>query len=122
MQLPASKKFYWTKHAKEKMRYYQLSAARLMRVLRYPKRMEEGVAEKTLAVMQSAGTKKHPYEVWLMYQKKLKTQNSKVKNKEDDGQQIVIISAWKYPGVTKSGDKVPIPADILLELGMKTDE
>ena len=108
MQLPASKKFYWTKHAKEKMRYYQLSAARLMRVLRYPKRMEEGVAEKTLAVMQSAGTKKHPYEVWLMYQA---------------GKGVIkIISAWRYPGVTKPGGKVPIPADILLELGMKTDE
>jgi len=31
---------------------------------------------------------------------------------------INIISAWRYPGVTKSGDRVPVPDDILEELGI----
>lgn len=108
MQLPASRKIYWTRHAREKMRYYQLSEARLTRILRYPKRVEEGVAEKTMAAMQSAGSRKHPYEVWLMYQ---------------TGKAVIrIISAWRYPGVTKPGERVPIPEDILRELRMETDK
>lgn len=99
-----TKKFYWTRHAKDKMRYYQLSESRIKRVLRHAKRVEEGVAENTVAAMQSAGSKKHPYEVWIMYQ-----------IREDA---INIISAWRYPGVTKLGGKVPVPEDILAELGM----
>lgn len=100
------KKYYWTKHAQEKMRYYNLPESRVKRVFRYPKRIEEGVAENTVAAMQSAGSKKHPYELWIMYQIK-------------DGI-IKIISAWKYPGVTKSGDRVPVPEDILEELGIRS--
>ena len=63
-----TEKVSWTKHCKEKMRYYQLSENRLKRVLRNPKRIEEGIAPGTIAIMQPAGTKKHPTEIWLMYQ------------------------------------------------------
>lgn len=97
-----SKKFYWTGHARDKMGYYRLSESRIKRVFRHPGRVEEGVAENTLAAMQSAGSKNHPYEVWIMYQIKEEV--------------IKIISAWRYPGVTKPGDRVPIPEDILEEL------
>jgi hypothetical protein len=101
----SSKNFYWTQHAQEKMRYYRLAPSRVKRVFRHPGRVEEGVAENTLAAMQSAGSKKHPYEVWIMYQL--------------GKDRIKIISAWRYPGVTKPGDRVPIPEDILEELGIE---
>ncbi len=95
-------KYHWTDHAKEKMRYYNLSESRLKRVFRHPSRKEEGVAENTIACMQKAGSPKHPYEVWLMFQSKHDT--------------IFIISAWRYPGTSPVGGKVPIPEDIISEL------
>ena len=100
----------WTKHAKEKMRYYRLSEGKLKRVLSNPKRVEEGIAPNTIAIMQPAGTKKHPTEIWLMYQiknSKLKTKNLKL---------IKIISAWRYPGISPIHEPPPIPEDILSEL------
>jgi len=42
------------------MRYYQLSESLVKRVFRHPGRVEEGVAENTVAAMQSVGSKKHP--------------------------------------------------------------
>ncbi len=100
--IPPTRKFYWTQHAKDKLRYYNLSGQRVKRVFRHPHRIEEGVAERTLAAMQRAGSKKHPYEIWLMYQL--------TKDK------IKVISAWKYPGQTKAGERVPIPREILADL------
>jgi hypothetical protein len=100
----ATKKYHWTKHVEEKMRYYNLSESRVKRVFRHPHRVEEGVAENTTAAMQTAGSKKHPYEVWMMYQ--------------INEQAIQVISAWRYPGKSKPGDVVPVPDDILAELGI----
>lgn len=100
-----NKKIFWTKHAQEKMKHYQLSESRVKRVLRHPLRLEKGIAEKTVAAMQTAGSKNHLYEIWLMYQMTT--------------EQIKIISAWRYPGTTKPGDKIPIPENILSELGME---
>ena len=100
-----SKKYHWTKHAKEKMKHYGLSASRLQRVFRCPDRREEGIAENTTACMQRAGSKKHPYEVWMMYQIKIEIIN--------------IISAWRYPGISPVGGKVPVPEDIMRELGIE---
>ena len=99
-----TKKFFWTKHAQEKMRYYQLVESRLKRIFRHPQRLEEGVAENTIAAMQRVGSPKHKYEIWIMYQVK--------------GEIIKIISAWRYPGKTKPGDRVPIPPEIMEELGI----
>jgi len=105
LKLPKdSEKISWTKHVKEKMRQYQLSEKRLKRVLRAPERKETGVAPRTIAIMQSTGTKKHPTEIWLMYQI--------IKSKK-----IKIISAWRYPGRSPVGKPPPIPDDILRELG-----
>lgn len=89
---------FWTKHSIEKMRFYNLSENRIKRVLRNPNRKEEGIAPETLAVMQRTGTKKHPTEIWVMYQ----MVNSKFK----------IISAWRYPGISPEGKEIPIPEDI----------
>jgi hypothetical protein len=105
-----TKEIHWTKHIKEKMREYQLSERRLLRIFRNPERKEEGIAPGTVAVMQTGG-RKRPYEIWLMYQikiSKLKSQNSKFKR-------IIMISAWKYPGKSPVR-KPPIPEEVLENL------
>ena len=90
---------YWTRHAKNKMRYYALSQQRVRRVLKSPSRIEEGIAEGTIALMQRTGSKKRPHEIWIM------AKDEKLRRK--------IISAWRYPGVTKPGE--PLPEEILRE-------
>jgi len=104
-------KIIWTKHSIRKMRFYGLSENRLKRVLRNPKRKEDGVAPETLAIMQRAGSKKHPTEIWLMYQ--LSADQPKAGQKPT---RIKIISAWRYPGISPKGKEIPIPDDILEEL------
>lgn len=107
LKLPKNtKEIHWTKHVQEKMRQYQLSEKRILRVLRNPERKEEGIVEGTIAAMQSTGTKKHPKEIWIMYQR--------IKTKEC--QKLRIISAWRYPGKSPIGKPPPIPEDILEEI------
>lgn len=95
----------WTLHARAKMNHYRLTPARVRHVLHSPKRVEEGVAPKTVAMMQpvsmktmgsrtisssAAGAKKESWtqEVWVMVQ-------------DSAGGGRKVISAWRYPGVTK---------------------
>ena len=99
----------WTKHVKEKMKFYGLNEGRLRRLLSNPKRKQEGIVSGTIAIMQPAGSQKHPTEIWLMYQ--IVSQRSKTK-----GQKIRIISAWRYPGVSPISQPPPIPEDIAQEL------
>jgi hypothetical protein len=89
------KKIIWTQHAKEKMKHYQISEARIRRILKSPERVERGIAEGTLAAMQRVG-RKRIQELWVMY--------------EDSRTQRRIISAWRYPGRTKPGELI-IPED-----------
>ena len=105
---------HWTKHAREKMRFYRLSEQRVRRVLHSPKRIEEGIAPGTIAMMQRAGSAKHPYEIWTMLvktptPKKGRSPDRSVGNKK--GRKV--ISAWKYPGITKPGQ--PLPEEIMRE-------
>jgi len=113
LKLPKNtKEIHWTRHIKEKMREYQLSERRLLKILKNPERKEEGIAPDTIAVMQTAG-RKRPYEIWLMYQIKksnFKTQKSKLK-----GEKIIMISAWKYPGKSPI-KRAPIPEEVLENL------
>lgn len=95
-------KYHWTQHCIRKMLFYGLSPDRIKRVVRNSKRTEEGVAENTIAVMMPAGTKQKPTEIWTMYQTK--------------GSRRVVISAWRYPGISPVGKQIPIPSDILEEL------
>ncbi len=97
-------KIFWTKHSKKKMREYNFSEKRVLRILRKPNRREEGIAPGTIAAMQITGTKKHPTEAWVMYMilKKIKG--------------IKIISAWRYPGRTPEGQRPVIPEEALKEL------
>jgi len=79
---------------------YQLSESRIKRVLHTPHRIEEGIAPQTIAVMQNAGTAKHPKEIWVMLQE-IKTKQNKKDKKISTGlshQKIRIISVWRYPG------------------------
>ena len=99
-------KIHWTRHARKKMRYYNLSEKRVKRVLRSPDRKESGIAPLTIALMQRTGTKKHPTEIWSMYQR-VTSKGKKI---------IKIISAWRYPGISPKGELPPIPEVTLLGL------
>ncbi len=101
-------KYFWTQHAKVKMAYYGLSESRIKRVLRSPVRTEEGIAPQTIACMQPASTKSKEgvktwsQEIWVMAQTKKKTGD------------VYIISAWRYPGMSKS--RAPLPAEVQMEI------
>lgn len=98
-----TERFEWTMHSASKMKQYGLSENRVKRVINNPKRKEVGIAPGTIAVMQP-NSAKHTYEFWAMY-KTLK-----------DGK-IRIITAWKYPGKSPIRGPIPIPPEILEELG-----
>ncbi len=117
-------KYYWTRHAIEKMRFYGISEQRVRAVIRNPQRKEEGIVKNTIAVMQPpsmktvAGKTVWKQEIWAMYQGSAKNRSAKktkkMKDISDNQGQIKIISAWRYPGVSPQKD--PIPQDILDEL------
>ena len=90
-----TEKYQWTEHSKHKMRQYGLSPQRILRVVRNPKRTEEGIVEKTIAVMQPTSMKTNKegkrtwsQEIWVMYQlrgsgtssKLQKTRNKQIQN------------------------------------------
>jgi len=94
------------------MRQYALSKSKLLQVIYKPERKEQGIADGTTAVMQTrksylsakptAWQKKAPGEIWLMY--------------KDADNIRKIISAWRYPGISKPGAPIPIPEEIKQEL------
>ncbi len=52
-----------------------------------------------------------------MYATKTNKKNDEEeKSVKISARKIRIISAWRYPGVTKKGNEIPIPHDILEEL------
>lgn len=89
----------WTSHVFMKMMQYGISESRIKRIIRYPKRIEEGIVPETVAVMQPAGTKRYQ-EIWVMYV---------LKNRK-----FRIITTWRYPG--KSPERDPIPEDVIEEV------
>ena len=111
-------KYEWTNHVKEKMLYYGISSSLIKRIVRFPKRKEEGVAPRTTAVMQPRGSVKTPQEIWVMYQlrrpkeSELRTYGKAIASEP----KMRIISAWRYPGISPVGKKIPIPDEILQEL------
>jgi hypothetical protein len=118
--IPKAKQISWTRHAEAKMAFYRLSKQRVMRVIHSPRRIEEGVAPKTVAMMQPTAvrsvvpseishgdaklsrgtyTKQKEFwsqEIWVMVQ--------------DLGKQRKIISAWRYPGMTRPRSEVAMDA------------
>lgn len=114
-------KYHWTQHVVRKMMHYGLSADRIRRVIRAPARAEKGVAEHTVAVMQKAGTAKRPSEIWVMYSdvgksEKKKLSFDKLRTPSSQTSRKVIITAWRYPGISPVREQMPIPADIMAEL------
>jgi len=110
-------------------------------VLKNSKRKEEGIASSTTAVMKRNDRGKKKEEIWVMYtfasQKPRKNaenypsaslgvnadQRGENQRKSAFSQrssaaqpQLLMISAWRYPGVSKPGREIPIPEDILAEL------
>ncbi len=90
------------------MRQYGLSEARVKRVIHSPLRVEEGIAEDTVAIMQPATVKRMEkgkpaewsQEIWVMVSEKPSERR--------------VVSAWRYPGVTKPGEG--LPEEILREI------
>ncbi len=128
-------RYQFTEHSRYKMQQYNLSEQRVTRIIRAPKRTEEGIAHKTIAVMQPGTVKRDAkgketwtQEIWVMYQlrrgeanhksqitipKQITNHNSQ--NPEvNQSMQLRIISAWRYPGM--SPKRNPIPEEILREL------
>ena len=97
-------KYYWTKHALEKMKFYGLSEQRVLRVLKSPERCEEGVVEGCRAYMQTLGEKRKT-EIWVMVD---------ARNLRNNQQKIVTV--WRYPGKSPVRGEVPIPRDVLEQI------
>lgn len=116
--------YQFTRHAQYKMKQYGLSEQRVRSVIRSPRRREEAIVPKMIAVMQPVSPKKingketWKQEIWVMIVAQVKSQKLKVKSDKQkmslEPAQIKIISAWRYPGV--SPKRNPIPDDILREL------
>ena len=118
------RKLFWTEHSKIKMRQYGLSKQKLLGILYKPERKEQGIVPGTTAVMKTnkilfnakkvtvsdawKKPKRAPGEIWLMYKD--------VTLRPGSGQERKIISAWRYPGISKPGEAIPIPEDIRQEL------
>jgi len=130
------RKLFWTEHSKIKMKQYGLSKQKLLGILYKPERKEKGIAPGTLAVMKTnkiflnnknvslfedkgqgyhppkfsfgklRRARKAPGEIWIMY-KDVKMAMIPTRK---------IISAWRYPGISKPGEEIPIPEDIRQEL------
>mgnify|MGYP001557962721 FL=1 len=127
-------KYHWTNHVAGKMVYYGLSADRIKRVMRNPYRSEKGIAPDTIAVMQPGSRSRSGFagqktsaslpgkpgkavwkeEIWVMYAQK--NEKSNLKTKIFQPRKKVIITAWRYPGVSPIREAIPIPNDILEEL------
>ena len=108
------KKNIWTQHSQLKIKQYGLSKSKLLLILHKPERKELGIVSDTIAVMKTnksfsknkwqnqpshktfAWQKKAPGEIWIMYKDTKDTRK--------------IISAWRYPGVSKPGEAADIIA------------
>lgn len=118
-----SDKYQWTLHSIEKMRFYGLSEQKVLGIVRRPQRKEEGIVKNTVAVMQPVSPKTDKEgkaiwktEIWAMYQvkKNKNRKNLSALEKLLFREQLKIISAWRYPGV--SPEQNPIPEEILREI------
>lgn len=100
----------WTNHVAKKMMFYGLSATKVKSVLSRYNRTEPGIAPGTTAVMQKTGSRKRPQEIWVMYQDRESVYGG-IK-----APQRIIITAWRYPGVSKPREAIPYPEGLLSEL------
>jgi hypothetical protein len=116
-------RYQWTLHSIEKMKFYGLSEQKVLGIIKRPKRKEDGIVKNTVAVMQPVSPKLDKEgkmtwktEIWSMYQVK-KNKNRKNLSELQKllfREQMKIISAWRYPGVSPQNN--PIPEEILREI------
>ena len=63
-----TEKYEWTQHAVFKMKQYGLTAQRILRVVKNPQRVEEGIVKNTIAVMQPTSmSTKDGKRVWMEF-------------------------------------------------------
>lgn len=104
--------YHWTQHVQHKMMQYGISESLVRRIIRFPKRREEGIAEQTIGVMRPTASKK-PQEIWVMY----KMGNGATGLMGGlSGRRSIIISTWRYPGTSPVGKQIHIPEDTWEEL------
>lgn len=121
-----NERFSWTMHIKNKMLYYHISQAQINRIFRNPERVEEGIAPNTIAAMRTkkknrSATSKQAgpdqEELWIMYVINQGKKKKSILDKEEIKRgRITMISAWRYPGKTKEGERPEIPDDVFIEL------
>lgn len=105
-----NEKYQWTQHSLFKMRYYTLSAQKVLGVIKRPTRKEEGIVKNTIAVMQPVnpkiqnGKKIWKQEVWVMYQIKRIT-NKELRIKNTKKEKLKQISAEGGPAVGRHNSK-----------------
>ena|SRR3989344_682862 len=102
-------RYNWTNHVVGKMLEYRISESLIKRIIRFPTRVEEGIADDTVAVMREAEGQKYS-EIWVMYA----LSPGHLRNGHRVGKKMTIITAWRYPG--KSPERDPIPPEIMLEI------
>ena len=95
------RRYLWTNHVVGKMLVYRISPSLVKRIVRFPSRVEEGIADATIAVMKPAERVKRREEIWVMYQL---SSTSRIK----------VITAWRYPD--KSPARHPVPSAIMEEV------
>ncbi len=105
-----NREYHWTSHIKGKMVFYQISEQKIKTILKSPSRKEIGIAPDTSAFMKRNDTPKRKEEMWVMF---ANFKNSKLENVKA---KTIMISAWRYPGISKAGEAIPVPEDILAEL------
>jgi hypothetical protein len=106
-------KYFWTRHSKQKLVQYGLSVNKIKRIIRYPDRKEEGIAPRTIAVMQRRNRRQPKKgEIWVLYQ--------------IHGSRKKIISAWIYPAITPRRKEIFVPDEVWDEIarlaGSKNEE
>ena len=120
--LRVPRKLFWTRHAREKMHYYRLSEGRVRRVMNMPKRLEVGVAPKTVAMMQptllhtmmrASRAKRTKAPLNFRWASRPIAQNHGASTSKESWTEEIwvmvqdvptgrkIISTWRYPGMTK---------------------
>lgn len=109
------------------MKQYGISKIKVLNLLHKPERVEQGFVPGTMGMMKTNKLfnnstfkknlrldlkvktkfepfkqKKVPGEIWLMY--------------KDTSDIRKIISVWRYPGVSKPGEEMPLPDDLKIEI------
>ena len=137
--------FVFTRHAEYKMRQYGLSVQKVKSVIRSPKRREEGIVPRTVAVMQPVGLKRilddkparnathnasggetWKQEIWVMFQQSTKNSQQLTGTKQqkirDKNPRLLLSANGSLKIISAwrypgiSPKRNPIPEDILREL------